>query len=193
MCACHLPHAGAGAPIVTMQAPTPGPSPTPRLLHTTRSSLHPSRSPSPLLSHHTPTPSPSPSPRSSPSPPSQLSTATGTATAVSIGRTVEKPTKKAKKPRRNIFGKPCQVTFESGLDQRRDETPLTPPPPSPLPTVTDSAHRPWEEVNDMVHTHTHTHTVFRCFTLVSSHRLRNCVNRLQSWKARTRGCTPVWR
>ena len=144
-----------------MHAPTPDPIPGQRILSTSQlgSSLRPSRSPSPLLTHHTSSPSPSnspsPSPSPSPEPPSRTKT-TSSATAGSqpTKKSTAEKAKKEKKKTRTFFGKSNRVSVESSLDYHQDKenrTPLSPPPPSPVPTVPDSSHRPWEDLNDMVY------------------------------------------
>ncbi|CAI8056115.1 hypothetical protein GBAR_LOCUS30567, partial [Geodia barretti] len=66
-----------------------------------------------------------------------------------------KSTGKPKKDngRKKLFGRKHRASIESSLDHHPEEqqrVPLSLPPPSPLPTITDSSHRPWEEMNSMV-------------------------------------------
>ena len=96
-------------------------------------------------------PSPSLTPRCTPSPPPP--------NHVASTQRVSEKTNKVKNTLKSIFGisSPRRVDIKSKNECQRVEEeeeepnyPASPQPLSPLHTLTDSSHRPWEELTEMV-------------------------------------------
>lgn len=114
----------------------------------------PSHSPHPVLQYtHPSTPpvlsrSPSPSPTASPTPFRTPSPIPFSPTTSPVGKRKEK---KEKKTLKSFFQPSRRVSIKCKTDQQGEPAlSLSPPPLSPPPTVTDSTHRPWKEIAEMV-------------------------------------------